>query len=111
MLNPKESIIGSGELGVLPSGELHGDKATITGVGVYSKKKVGDDDKWYGKVVKVTPKISTTPSSATPKGSLPTTGSETGDMIMYGGAIVLGLALGIGTVYYMKKKKSAKEEG
>ncbi|MCT0016761.1 LPXTG cell wall anchor domain-containing protein [Lactococcus lactis subsp. lactis] len=111
VLNPKESIIGSGELGALPDGELHGDKATITGVGVYSKKKVGDDDKWYGKVVKVTPKISTTPSSATPKGSLPTTGSETGDMIMYGGAIVLGLALGIGTVYYMKKKKSTKEEG
>ncbi len=102
VLNPKESIIGSGELGALPDGELHGDKATITGVGVYSKKKVGDDDKWYGKVVKVTPKISTTPSSATPKGSLPTTGSETGDMIMYGGALAVLVALGTGAVYYMK---------
>ena len=110
VLNPKESIIGSGELGALPSGELHGDKAIITGIGVYSKKPVGDDDKWYGKVVKVTPKISTTPSSATPKGSLPTTGSETGDMIMYGGALAVLVALGTGAVYYMKKKKSTKEE-
>ena len=113
VLNPKESIIGSGELGALPSGELHGDKATITGVGVYSKKPVGDDDKWYGKVVKVTPKTSTTPSSATPatpKGVLPTTGSDTGDAIAYGGMVVLLGAIG-GAVYYMKKKKSTKEEG
>lgn len=110
VLNPKESIIGSGELGALPSGELHGDKATITGIGVYSKKPVGDDDKWYGKVVKVTP---TTPSSTTPttpKGVLPTTGSDTGDAIAYGGMVVLLGAIG-GAVYYMKKKKSAKEKG
>ena len=109
VLNPKESIIGSGELGALPSGELHGDKATITGIGVYSKKPVGDDDKWYGKVVKVTP-TSTTPSSVTPKGSLPTTGSSTGDAIAYGGMVILLGAIG-GAVYYMKKKKSTKEEG
>ena len=112
VLNPKESIIGSGELGALPSCELHGDKATITGIGVYSKKPVGDDDKWYGKVVKVTP-TSTTPSSVTPttpKGVLPTTGSDTGDAIAYGGMAVLLGAIG-GAVYYMKKKKSAKEEG
>ncbi|CAJ1225509.1 hypothetical protein LLWA12L8_FAMOGCFE_02178 [Lactococcus lactis] len=109
VLNPKESIIGSGELGALPSGELHGDKATITGIGVYSKKPVGDDDKWYGKVVKVTP-TSTTPSSLTPKGSLPTTGSSTGDAIAYGGMVILLGAIG-GAVYYMKKKKSTKEEG
>lgn len=109
VLNPKESIIGSGELGALPSGELHGDKATITGIGVYSKKTVGDDDKWYGKVVKVTP-TSTTPSSVTPKGSLPTTGSSTGDAIAYGGMVILLGAIG-GAVYYMKKKKSTKEEG
>ncbi|WP_270342730.1 SpaA isopeptide-forming pilin-related protein [Lactococcus lactis] len=61
----------------------------------------------------VTPSSSTptpTPSPSTSKGSLPTTGSETGDMIMYGGAIVLGLALGIGGfTYYMKKKKSTEE--
>ena len=109
VLNPKESIIGSGELGALPSGELHGDKATITGIGVYSKKSVGDDDKWYGKVVKVTP-TSITPSSVTPKGSLPTTGSSTGDAIAYGGMVILLGAIG-GAVYYMKKKKSTKEEG
>ncbi|WP_270245613.1 SpaA isopeptide-forming pilin-related protein [Lactococcus lactis] len=70
----------------------------------------------------VTPPSSTTPSSSkpttpsttpteTPKVSLPTTGSETGDMIMYGGALAVLIALGIGAVYYMKKKKSIKEEG
>lgn len=70
----------------------------------------------------VTPPNSTTPSSSkpttpsttpteTPKVSLPTTGSETGDMIMYGGALAVLVALGTGVVYYMKKKKSTKEEG
>ncbi|TRW68265.1 SpaA isopeptide-forming pilin-related protein [Lactococcus lactis] len=70
----------------------------------------------------VTPPSSTTPSSSkpttpsttpteTPKVSLPTTGSETGDMIMYGGALAVLAALGTGAIYYMKKKKSAKEEG
>ncbi|MFK5277669.1 LPXTG cell wall anchor domain-containing protein, partial [Lactococcus lactis] len=65
----------------------------------------------------VTPPSSTTPSSSkpttptpTPKVSLPTTGSETGDMIMYGGALAVLIALGTGAVYYMKKKKSTKEE-
>ncbi len=53
---------------------------------------------------------STTPTE-TPKVSLPTTGSETGDMIMYGGALAVLIALGTGAVYYMKKKKSTKEEG
>lgn len=117
VLNPGESIIGSGELGALPDGELHGDKATITGIGVYSKKPVGDNDKWYGKVIKVTPKASSTPSSsptptssAIPKASLPTTGSSTGDALVYGGMAVLLVTLG-GTVYYMKKKKSVEEEG
>ncbi|MCT3090304.1 LPXTG cell wall anchor domain-containing protein [Lactococcus lactis] len=70
---------------------------------------VCDYDKWYGKVVKVTP-TSTTPSSVTPKGSLPTTGSSTGDAIAYGGMVILLGAIG-GAVYYMKKKKSTKEEG
>ncbi|WP_152993977.1 LPXTG cell wall anchor domain-containing protein, partial [Lactococcus lactis] len=70
----------------------------------------------------VTPPSSTTPSSSkpttpsttpteTPKVSLPTTGSETGDMIMYGGALAVLVSLGNGVVYYMKKKKSTKEEG
>ncbi|MDT2948952.1 SpaA isopeptide-forming pilin-related protein [Lactococcus lactis] len=70
----------------------------------------------------VTPPSSTTPSSSkpttpsttptpTPKVSLPTTGSETGDMIMYGGALAVLVALGTGVVYYMKKKKSTEEEG
>lgn len=39
-----------------------------------------------------------------PKVSLPTTGSETGDMIMYGGALAVLVSLGTGVVYYMKKK-------
>ena len=30
---------------------------------------------------------------------------------MYGGALVVLVALGTGVVYYMKKKKSTKEEG
>ncbi|MFQ6367187.1 SpaA isopeptide-forming pilin-related protein [Lactococcus lactis] len=70
----------------------------------------------------ITPPSSTTPSSSkpttpsttpteTPKVSLPTTGSETGDMIMYGGALAVLIALGTGAVYYMKKKKLTKEEG
>ncbi len=61
---------------------------------------------------KPTPSSSSTPTptSATPKGSLPTTGSDTGDAIAYGGMAVLLGAIG-GAVYYMKKKKSAKEEG
>lgn len=66
----------------------------------------------------VTPPSSTTPSSSTPtpstptpKGSLPTTGSETGDVIAYGGAVAMLVALGIaGATYYTKKKKSSKEE-
>ncbi|WP_152993963.1 LPXTG cell wall anchor domain-containing protein, partial [Lactococcus lactis] len=65
----------------------------------------------------VTPPSSTTPSSSTPtpstptpKGSLPTTGSETGDVIAYGGAVAMLVALGIGGfTYYMKKKKSTEE--
>ncbi|AYG01313.1 LPXTG cell wall anchor domain-containing protein [Lactococcus allomyrinae] len=40
---------------------------------------------------------------------LPTTGSSTGDMLAYGGMVILLATLG-GTVYYMKNKKSAKEE-
>ncbi|WP_162930948.1 VaFE repeat-containing surface-anchored protein [Lactococcus allomyrinae] len=51
VLQPKEFILGSGTLDVLPAGELHGDEVTITGVGLYSKKKVGDLDQWFGKVL------------------------------------------------------------
>ncbi|MCL2113246.1 MAG: cell surface protein precursor [Streptococcaceae bacterium] len=52
VLQPKAFILGTGDLGALPAGELHGDKVTITGEGLYSKQKVGDDDKWHGKVEK-----------------------------------------------------------
>ncbi|MCU5754481.1 SpaA isopeptide-forming pilin-related protein [Lactococcus lactis] len=37
VLQPKESVIGSGTIDALPEGELHGDKVTIDGIGVYSK--------------------------------------------------------------------------
>lgn len=69
----------------------------------------------------VTPPSSTTPSSSkpttpsttptpTPKVSLPTTGSETGDVIAYGGAVAMLVALGIGGfTHYMNKKKSTEE--
>ncbi|MDQ7173645.1 LPXTG cell wall anchor domain-containing protein [Lactococcus lactis] len=69
----------------------------------------------------VTPPSSTTPSSSKPttpsttptpipKVSLPTTGSETGDVIAYGGAVAMLVALGIGGfTHYMKKKKSTEE--
>ncbi|MBK5076278.1 LPXTG cell wall anchor domain-containing protein [Lactococcus lactis] len=58
----------------------------------------------------VTPVTPTTPSTtpATPKASLPTTGSSTGDALMYGGMAVLLVALG-GAVYYMKKKNSVEK--
>ncbi|MDG4983927.1 SpaA isopeptide-forming pilin-related protein [Lactococcus lactis] len=58
----------------------------------------------------VKPVTPTTPSTtpAIPKASLPTTGSSTGDALMYGGMAVLLVALG-GTVYYMKKKNSVEK--
>lgn len=60
--------------------------------------------------VPVKPVTPTTPSTtpATPKASLPTTGSSTGDALMYGGMAVLLVALG-GAVYYMKKKNSVEK--
>lgn len=73
VLNPGETIEGKGQLDGLPSDELHGDDVSVEGVGVHSGKKVGDDDKWYGKV---TPKTPTPESPKTPKGILPHTGEE-----------------------------------
>ncbi|MGY3713834.1 hypothetical protein [Lactococcus petauri] len=73
VLQPKETIEIKGTLDPLAAGELHGDNVTVDGVGVHSGKKVGDDDKWYGKV---TPKTSTPESPKTPKGILPHTGEE-----------------------------------
>lgn len=49
VLKPKETITATGTLGTLPVDDEHGDEAAVTGVGVTSKKKVGDNDKWYGK--------------------------------------------------------------
>ncbi|WP_223804687.1 LPXTG cell wall anchor domain-containing protein [Lactococcus protaetiae] len=60
------------------------------------------------KVKTPTPKP-VTPQPVTKVASvLPTTGSSTGDMLAYGGMVILLATLG-GTVYYMRKKKTAKE--
>jgi len=64
----------------------------------------------------VTPPSSTTPSSSkpttpsttptpTPKVSLPTTGSETGDVIAYGGAVAMLVALGSDALYTLYEKE------
>ena len=88
VLQPKESVIGSGTLDALPEGELHGDKVTIDGIGVYSKKHVSDDDKWYGKVDKKTKSIVEKVA-----GSLPKTGEGKAALgISIFGAALLGLA-------------------
>lgn len=58
ILNVGERILGKATLPALPAGELHGDKVTVSGVGVVSGKTVGDDDKWYGKTP-LKPEIST----------------------------------------------------
>lgn len=44
-----ERILGKATLPALPAGELHGDKVSVTGIGVVSGKEVGDEDEWYGK--------------------------------------------------------------
>lgn len=88
ILQPKESVEVWGTLPELPAGELHGDLVTITGVGIYSKKKVGDNDKWYGKVEEK-------PTSIVEKvtGSLPTTGEGKAALVIsIFGAALLGFA-------------------
>ncbi|MDN5652917.1 MAG: hypothetical protein L0G51_09910, partial [Lactococcus lactis] len=94
VLQPKESVIGSGTLDALPEGELHGDKVTIDGIGVYSKKHVSDDDKWYGKVDEK-------PKSIVEKvaGSLPTTGEGKAAL----GISIFGAAL-LGFAAYLKRQ-------
>ncbi|MDT2879696.1 SpaA isopeptide-forming pilin-related protein [Lactococcus lactis] len=94
VLQPKESVIGSGTLDALPEGELHGDKVTIDGIGVYSKKHVSDDDKWYGKVDEK-------PKSIVEKvaGSLPTTGEGKAAL----GISIFGVAL-LGLAAYLKRQ-------
>ncbi len=94
VLQPKESVIGSGTIDALPEGELHGDKVTIDGIGVYSKKHVSDDDKWYGKVDEK-------PKSIVEKvaGSLPTTGEGKAAL----GISIFGVAL-LGLAAYLKRQ-------
>ena len=94
VLQPKESVIGSGTIDALPEGELHGAKVTIDGIGVYSKKHVSDDDKWYGKVDEK-------PKSIVEKvaGSLPTTGEGKAAL----GISIFGVAL-LGLAAYLKRQ-------
>lgn len=89
--------------------ELHDYSGNLN---VSNKDKNDKKETVHVKDVTPTPSSSkpTTPSTtpATPKAVLPTTGSSTGDALMYGGMAVLLFALG-GTVYYMKKKKSVEK--
>lgn len=48
---PGDTLFGTGTLAALPDGELHGDDITVSGIGIRSGSKVGDDDKWYGKAL------------------------------------------------------------
>lgn len=57
VLQPDEFVTGEAELPPLTDGQLHGDELTVDGVGVDSGKKVGDEDKWYGKPKKEIPSI------------------------------------------------------
>lgn len=90
VLQPKESIIGSGTLDALPNGELHGDKVTIDGIGVYSKKHVSDDDKWYGKVETPLQKIASVylPKTGDTKSILSALGAWLITLALVGGVIV-----------------------
>lgn len=107
VLQPKESVIGSGTLNALPNGELHGDKVTIDGIGVYSKKHVSDDDKWYGKVDK-TPVTPTGPSNHLTI-NLPNTGSKVMGLLSVLGVIVLAALGGVATYLIKKNKKKSAE--
>lgn len=100
VLQPKESIIGSGTLDALPNGELHGDKVTIDGIGVYSKKHVSDDDKWYGKVE--------TPIQKVANIYLPKAGDAKSMMTAFG-AWLITLALVGGVVLNERKRHTLKK--
>ncbi|QDK70749.1 LPXTG cell wall anchor domain-containing protein [Lactococcus protaetiae] len=76
---------------------------------VHDDLKDQDQTLTVEKVKAPTPKP-VTPQPVTKVASvLPTTGSSTGDMLAYGGMVILLSTLG-GTIYYMKNKKSSKEE-
>jgi LPXTG-motif cell wall-anchored protein len=57
VLQPDEFVTGEGTLPELSDGKLHGDEASVSGVGVESGKEVGDEDKWYGKPKEEIPSI------------------------------------------------------
>jgi len=57
VLQPDEFVTGEGTLPELSDGKLHGDEASVSGVGVESGKEVGDEDKWYGKPKEEAPSI------------------------------------------------------
>ncbi|MFK4926722.1 collagen binding domain-containing protein [Lactococcus garvieae] len=94
-LNPQESIEGKGQLDGLSSGEVHGDKVSIEGVGVHSGQEVGDDDSWYGKVKPKTVIEKT-------KDILPKTGEEKALWSLAG----LGMLLAAFVVWQREKIKS-----
>ncbi|WDA67441.1 mucin-binding protein [Lactococcus lactis] len=57
----------------------------------------------YSPIKAPTPSSSSTPASSEPSGVLPTTGEKKQDVLVYGGVVVLLLAIG-GSVYYKFKK-------
>jgi hypothetical protein len=57
VLQPDEFVTGEGTLPVLSEGKLHGDEATVSGIGVESGKEVEDADRWYGRPQAVEPSI------------------------------------------------------
>lgn len=48
ILKGGETLEATGMLEKLDEGETHADKITVSGVGVKSNEKVGDDDEWHG---------------------------------------------------------------
>ena len=100
VLTVGESITETtGQLASLPQGELHGDEFGVTAVGVISGKKVGDHDKWYGKVEK-----SATPVQKIANIFLPKTGDSKSIMTAIGAWLVTIAVIVSGVVLNERKR-------
>jgi hypothetical protein len=102
VLMPGDSIIGRAELPALIPGELVGDKATVSGVGVISGIHVSDSDTWWGETPK--PGVPSKPvAHRIAQKSLPHTGDETSSGMTAAGEVMIGIA--ITTVIGMSRRK------